>query len=76
MVRDMIKRKNFIYTADYDLCHLYAETHLTFHCHNITFCYFCLQVTIIKGVLISTILTSIVLLASAVNKMVLGIVLD
>ena len=45
IAKNMIKRKNnYICTADYDLCHLNAEKHLTFHCHNKTFCYFCLQV--------------------------------
>ena len=40
MVKNMLKRKNYICSADYDLCHLNVEEHLTFHCHNITFCCF------------------------------------
>ena len=75
MVKNMIKRKNnYICTADYDLCHLNAEKHLTFHCHNITFCYFCVQV--MKGVLINTLVTIIVLPAFAVKEMVNGAVFD
>ena len=53
MAKNTLLRKNYICTADYDLCHLNAEKHLTFHCHNITCCYFCLQV--MKGVLMERI---------------------
>ena len=64
MVKNALKRKNYICTADYDLCHLNAEKHLTFHCHNITFCFFSLKA--MKGVLMERI-TGIVIPASVVK---------
>jgi hypothetical protein len=42
MAKNTLKRKIYICTADYDLCHLNAEKHVTFHCHNIAFCCTCL----------------------------------
>ena len=53
MAKNTLLRKSYICTADYDLCHLNAEKHLTFHCHNITCCYFYLQ--FMKGVLMERI---------------------
>jgi hypothetical protein len=42
MIKNTLKRKNYICTTDYGLCHVNAEKHLTFHCHNIAFCCICL----------------------------------